>query len=117
MEHKHLFDESELASLRKAEFDQRAARTYDMLSGGFRWSDERLDLATNTWAFRYVLGYRASLSNGAALHELRAAWDQLLSACPDWPGFRPERCATALAAELAQECERVVAELDAVIEE
>jgi len=45
MEHKHLFDESELASLRKAEFDQRAARTYDMLSGGFRWSDERLDLA------------------------------------------------------------------------
>jgi hypothetical protein len=22
---------------------------------------------------------------------LRAAWDQLAAACPDWPGFRPER--------------------------
>jgi hypothetical protein len=117
MENDQLFSENELAILRGAQFDPEASRTYDMLSGGFHWSDERLVLAIDTWAFSYVMGYRASLSNGAPREELRAAWDQLRRECPNWPGFRPERRAEVLATDLVQEWNRVEAELNAGIED
>jgi hypothetical protein len=104
-----LFPEAALAILRQARWDASATHSYEIMSGGFRWSDERLGevvficMDHGSWAFRYVLGYRASLIRQAPREELRAPWDQLLRECPEWPGFRPERMHPALAGELERE--------------
>jgi hypothetical protein len=108
-----LFPEPALAVLRQARWETNALRSYEIMSGGFQWSDERLGEAARicmehrSWAFRYVLGYRASLTRGAPREGLRAPWDQLLRECPDWPGFRAERVSPELAAELDREWRRV----------
>jgi hypothetical protein len=57
-----------------------------------------------SWAFRFLMGYRASLIRGIPREELRPPWDQLLR---EWPGFRPERHDPTLAAELDRECRQV----------
>jgi hypothetical protein len=107
-----LFPEAALAVLREACWDPDATHSFEIMSGGFRWSDERLEDAASacmqagSWAFRSLLGYRASLIRGVPREELRAAWDQLLRECPSWPGFRPERLSPALAAELDRESRR-----------
>lgn len=111
-----LFPVEALAILRQAKWDANAKRSYDAMSGGFGWSDERLgDVAflcveVGNWAFRYLMGYRASLIRGAPREELRAAWDQLRRECPDWPGFRPERASPDLAVELKREDRRICRE-------
>ena len=114
-----LFPEQALALLRQAHWGANASRRYEIMSGGFHWSDERLlgDTALicmeqGCWAFRYVMGYRASLIRGNPREELRAPWDQLLRECPDWPGFRPERSSPDLLRELQAEDERSARELN-----
>ena len=113
MQNDQLFTARDLAILQAAQFDPQATRMYEVFSGGFYWSDERLHLATENYAFRYVIGYRASISEGASREGLRAAWDQLLGECPDWPGFRPERSARDLAIDLEKEWKKVEADLNA----
>jgi hypothetical protein len=104
-----LFPEPALIVLRAARWDSNATHSYEIMSGGFAWSDERLSQAAavclehSNYAVRFVMGYRASLTRGAPRDELRAPWDQLLRECPEWPGFRPERASSALAAELDRE--------------
>ena len=84
--------------LREARWSLDATRRYEILSGGFYWTDERIfevaDICmdSESWAFRYVLRYRASIIGGEPRAELRAPWDQLRKECQEWPGFRPERC-------------------------
>ncbi len=113
-----LIPEQALAVLRQARWDASASRRYEIMSGGFIWSDERLGevahlcVEQGNWAFRYVIGYRASLIRGAPREGLRAPWDQLLRECPDWPGFRPERSSPILARELDAESEQACRELD-----
>src|SRR5262249_52343053 len=113
-----LFPEPALAILRQARRDANARRSYEIMSGGFAWSDERRGEVTficmehGSWAFRYVLGYRASLIRGAPREGLRASWDQLLRECPQWPGFDPERRSPTLAGELAREDQRTGRTLD-----
>lgn len=108
-----LFPVEALAIFRQATWDANAKRSYDAMSGGFGWSDERLgDVAdicikVGNWAFRYLMGYRASLIRGTPRDELRAAWDQLQREYPDWPGFRPERASPDLAIELKHEDRRI----------
>jgi len=120
MSSNQLFPASALAILRKAHYDEKATRNYEILSGGFWWSDELLrDVATvcmevDSYAYGYVMAYRASISTGTPRDDLRGAWDQLLLECPDWPGFRPERCATTLARDLHEESIRTLAQLDAL---
>jgi hypothetical protein len=107
-----LFPEAALAILRQARFDANASHQFEIMSGGFAWSDERLaevaPICTpqDNWSFRILMGYRASLTRDAPREELRAPWDQLLRECPDWPGFRPERRSPTLAAELEREGRR-----------
>src|SRR5262249_44476426 len=101
-----LFPEAALAILRQARWDPNATHSFEVVSGGFAWSDERLQEAAaacmehRSWAFRYLMGYRASLTRGAPREELRPPWDQLLRECPEWPGFRSERSGPEVAAEL-----------------
>jgi hypothetical protein len=110
-----LFPEAALAVLRQARWDPNATHSFEVMSGGFAWSDERLGEAAaaclehRSWAFRLLMGYRASLIRGAPRDELRPPWDQLLPECPQWPGFRPERSDRALAAELDRESRRTAA--------
>jgi|SRR5208283_4847944 len=108
-----LFPPEALAILRQALWDPNATRSYEIMSGGFSWSDERMTdvsfvcMAHRSWAFRFLMGFRASLSAGAPREELSPPWDQLLQECPDWPGFREERRSTELAAELHRESRRM----------
>ncbi len=64
-------------------------------------------MAHGSWAFRFLMGYRASLIRGSPREELRPPWDQLLRECPEWPGFRPERRDSSLATELDRASRRV----------
>jgi len=113
-----LFPDEAFALLQQARWDASATRQYEIMSGGFAWSDEwpsdvaYLCVERGSWAFRYVMGYRASLIRGAPREELRAPWDQLLRECPEWPGFRPERSSPALTKDLDYESNRAFRELD-----
>lgn len=88
------------------------------MSGGFVWSDEGLRevaefcSADGNYAHRAVIAYRASLIRGEPRNELADAWRQLSSACPKWPGFRPERRDTSLKAALDAENADMLAQLD-----
>ena len=113
-----LFPDVAIRILREARWSPDATRRYEIMSGGFHWSDERLlDVAricveSANWSFRYVMGYRASLIRTAPRNELREPWDQLRIECPNWPGFRTERCAPSLAQELDRESQRACDDLD-----
>jgi hypothetical protein len=112
------FPDAAIRILREARWEPDAKRSYEIMSGGFVWSYERLGEASricvesDSWAFRYVMGYRASLTHGTPRDELREPWDQLLSECPDWPGFRPERCDPILAPELDERSHKACADLE-----
>src|SRR5688572_9548391 len=95
-----LYSDRELAILPVAQFDPEAVRKYDIFAGGFYWSDERIEALGGTDTYRQILAYRASLCERAPRKELLDTWDQLQRACPNWPGFRPERCSNALLNDL-----------------
>ena len=44
----------------------------------------------------YTMVFRTSLIKDEPIEEYRRNWEQLRAVCPDWPGFRPERCSTDL---------------------
>jgi hypothetical protein len=114
-----LFPEEAIVILRAAVYFADAKRSYDMMSGSFLWSDELLRESApacrrhNSWAFRYLLGYRGSVIRGTPDNKLLPVWEQVMRSCPNWPGFRPERNSTNLAAELRRigkaECRRIFA--------
>src|ERR1700689_1212629 len=89
-----------LKQLRGLKFNPNATRDFELMSGGFIWSDERprdYDDVVTGYAFRFLIGFRASLIHGKPREELRFVWDAVWAGCPDWPGFRPERFSTELA--------------------
>jgi len=98
------FSDFEISILRNSRYDPEAVRAYDMLSGGFYWSDEgikELAKASDNYLYRYLIHHRASISAGRSKGPF-ALWEQLLLACPNWPGFRPDRSAPALTSDLEQ---------------
>ena len=102
----HLFPEEALDILRGAVYRPDAERTYDVMSDGFWWSDERVRETIfacrrhGSWAFRFLMGYRGSLIRGTPEKGWMPVWEQVERACPNWPGFRPERTCRTLAKEL-----------------
>ena len=101
-----LFPEEGLTLLRTARYDPTAKRGFEWLTCAFHWSDEllskvaRICLNHESRAYFYAMVFRSSLIKGTPIEEYRRTWDQLRVACPDWPGFRPERCSTDLAPAL-----------------
>jgi hypothetical protein len=97
-----LFPDEALECLRLARYDPQATRGFECLSTSFHWSDERLPQAMRlcrnheSRAHFYVMVYRTSLIKGEPIEEYGRAWEQLREACPEWPGFRPERCSADL---------------------
>ena len=108
-----LFPEEALAFLREARYDPNACRGMESLSASFHWSDEwlsrvvRLCLDHSSRAYFYVIVYRTSLIEGKPIEEYRRVWEHLLQACPEWPGFRPERCSTDLRLALGRTRKRL----------
>jgi hypothetical protein len=93
-----------LKQLGGLKYDPNAARSFEFMSGGFIWSDERpqdYDDVAAGYAFRILIGFRASLIFGKPREDLRFVWDAVSAGCPNWPGFRPERFSIKLARELA----------------
>ena len=79
-------------------YDPRAKRYYDIMRGGFVWTDELPDPDTDGEAFVEALtflyraiAYRASISLGAPDVELEVGWRKVEQELPNWPGFRKER--------------------------
>jgi hypothetical protein len=97
-----LYPEEALAFLQTMRYAPDARRGFEGLSGSFHWSDEglpramRLCLNYESRATFYTMVFRTSLIKGEPIEEYRRNWDQLRATCPDWPGFRPERCGTDL---------------------
>jgi hypothetical protein len=108
-----LFPEEALAFLRQTRYDPGARLGIECLSTNFHWSDEqlpqamRLCLNHGSRATFYVMMFRTSLIQGEPLEEYRRTWAQLRAACPEWPGFRPERCSTALLPAWRRACSRM----------
>jgi hypothetical protein len=102
--------------LRGLRVDPQATRHYEMMSGGFFWSDERpgpdYSEIAGDYAMRFLFGYRASLVRGQPRADLRSLWEAVLAACPEWPGFLTERCSPALAEELARASKSGLRDLD-----
>lgn len=107
-----LFPDEALAFLQKARFDEHATRGFELMSLSFWWSDEKLRevgricRSNESHAHRAVMEFRSSLILGRPIEVYRPAWDQLLAACPNWPGFRPERLSPDLLSEWTREKRR-----------
>jgi hypothetical protein len=107
------FPEEALAFLRDARYDPDARRGFECLTTSFHWSDERLSrvvrlcLNHESRAYFYAMVYRTSLIKREPVEEYRRTWDQLREACPDWPGFRPERCSPDLFPAWQRELKRM----------
>ena len=92
------FSNDALAILDRLPFDPEARASYDMMSGGLVWPDELPLQWSPEWRaikpgsiFRILIGYRASITDGAERAEFRFIWQQVLDHAPNWPGLRPDR--------------------------
>lgn len=82
--------------LKDCVYDPNAVRRYDLMRGGFVWSDE---MPANTFKEKVqgilllakVIAYRASLTLGEPRQEFESEWNDLKETIPAWPGFREER--------------------------
>jgi hypothetical protein len=108
-----LYPEEALAFLRQMRHDPQARRGFECLSTSFHWSDEglpramRLCMNHESRATFYTMVFRTSLIKGEPIEEYRRNWDQLRGACPEWPGFRPERWSADLLPAWQRECKRM----------
>jgi hypothetical protein len=94
-------------ALRRTRYSPAATRSAELMSGGFMWSDEMpawwyFD-PDHGYAFRFLIGFRASVIRGEPMESLRPIWNEVQRQCPRWPGFRPERSDPALRPELERE--------------
>lgn len=112
-----------LKILRKTRWNPKAKCSYEGMSGGLWWDDEFPDSAIDAcvemdnWAFRFVIGYRASLIMGEPREELRTTWEQLVNECPDWPGLQPEICSAELRSFLEVEHNRFMRQFESLIDD
>lgn len=100
------FPDEALAYLRSARFQETAFPCLELTSKSLFWSDEAyLEFVAvcqdrgSPWGL-VPLCFRSSLIRGEPDGLSRAAWDELQRLCPQWPGFRPERCSPTLRGEL-----------------
>ena len=83
-----LLPDNAIAIFRSAVWRPDAARFYEVMSGGFWWTDElvreasRVCVGRDNWSFRYLMGYRALVVRGEPDERLRPAWEQVRRECP-----------------------------------
>ncbi len=79
-----------------------ASLHYDVMSGGYRYSDESPAQSLQdfdeslilplTTLLRFLWAFRLSVVRGTPRAELAEWWDSAKSLAPNWSGFSPERC-------------------------
>ncbi|MFM7646842.1 MAG: hypothetical protein ACKO50_01990 [Cyanobium sp.] len=106
------FPEAALAYLRAACFKETAFPCLELTSKSLFWSDEAyLEFVAicndrgSPWGL-VPLCFRSSLIRDEPDELARAAWEELRRLCPQWPGFRPERCSPTLREELERQVAR-----------
>jgi hypothetical protein len=105
------FPEEAIACLRRTRYNPAARPSLELVSGSFIWEDEfagYVEFVAHCRARgcpRYwePVGYRTSIIRGGPNERFRRGWGELRKVCPDWPGFREERYAEALRAELERQ--------------
>lgn len=112
-----LFPDEAIAILRAATFDPAVDKFYEVMSDSFWWPDELVRETSevcrrhNSWAFRFLMGFRGSVIRGEPNAGLLPTWQQVAESCPAWPGLRPERNSPSLASELRREGRRQCVDL------
>ncbi|QJW95945.1 hypothetical protein [Frigoriglobus tundricola] len=93
-----LFSPVALAVLNSLQYDQAARDSYELLSGGLMWPDERPQVGSPErgvvsldCAYRFLIAYRASITLGEERSKFRSVWEQVVDETPNWPGLRHER--------------------------
>lgn len=106
------FPDAALAQLRSARFQETAFPCLELTTKSLVWSDEAyLEFVAvcndhgSPWGL-VPLNFRSSLIRGQPDESGREAWDELRRRCPQWPGFRPERCSPMLCEELERQVAR-----------
>jgi dienelactone hydrolase len=103
------FPEKAVAILRAARYDSAARPSLELISGSFIWWDEDyLEFAgtcrgLGCRAYQEPIRFRTSIIMGSPDESCRRGWEELQRACPEWPGFRPERRSESLRAELERQ--------------
>ncbi len=79
-----------------------ASLHYDVMSGGYRYSDESPADSLNdfdenlilplTTLLRFLWAFRLSVVRSSPRTELAEWWDSAKALAPNWSGFSPERC-------------------------
>jgi hypothetical protein len=106
-----------------------AARSVDLLSGGFKFDDEIPDGLNESpdqflpliTLLRSLWAYRSSQVEGKPRADLSATWEWTRRLAPQWAGFAPDRCSAMLRSavddvrskdvQFAQDIERLEARL------
>ncbi len=91
--------------LEGCKYDPSADRSYDMMRGGFVWTDELPARDSGRYLaaialLAKVIAYRGSLTLGEPRDEYRKEWEYLMEVLPDWPGFRLDRWKGAVERDL-----------------
>jgi len=88
------FLDSLIVQLKILKKDSSAVPFFDLMSGGFIWSDEKLrGLPTNEMGcLRAIFRYRTSLIVQEPDTRFQSLWSDLKDKYPEWIGFNPSRC-------------------------
>ena len=93
-----LFSSNALTILDSMIYDASATYRYDVMSGGFFWSDEFPERNTPEWkeiqyndVYRLLLAIRREITLGHMSYESHPLWAQVASEAPNWPGLHHER--------------------------
>lgn len=70
-----------------------AEYSWDVMSGGIVWNDERSDYTTEELNLvRELWAFRSRRILGEPSENQQETWDSIMQLAPNWPGFRSERC-------------------------
>jgi hypothetical protein len=94
------------------EYDESALCSADLLSGGYKFSDEipmvfEMDQSHAQDVIsllRYLWAYRASIVINNPLSSLADCWNRTKQYAPNWPGFYDERCSSCMMSFVIHEC-------------
>ena len=114
-----LFSDGALRILNCMQLDEDATYFYDMMAGGFVWSDEFPDIRSEKWkifrqglVFRYLIALRRQITleyEGMGIHPL---WLQVVQEAPNWPGLIIERRTGRIVKRLKAAERKLAYELD-----
>ena len=93
-----VFSKKAIQILNNMEFDKDATYFFEVMSGGFLWSDEFPDSESSDWKdfqhdyiYRYLLALRRQIMLEREGKQQHPLWIQVTTKAPNWPGLRHER--------------------------